>query len=178
MRIYTDIITGKELISDSYKSTLLDGNILEIKGAYVDPDNVDNVDIGCGNEFGGGDDNELESNTEKVMNLVHAFELKPQYFDDKKEFGGFLKSFIKDVQTEHLKDKPEVAKNWDMKNKDSPIMKFFANVSKKFDDCEFYQSSAFEEGDEGVIVIAIWKDTSDSAPHFYYFLDLMKETKL
>lgn len=55
MKLYSDIFSGTEVISDSYPSTeIFDGVAIEVKSRMV-VKGEDNVDIGCGNAFGGGE---------------------------------------------------------------------------------------------------------------------------
>ena len=54
MKIFQDIFSESEIISDSYKMDMtFDGVIGEIKSRLVVKKEGD-VDIGCGNAFGGG----------------------------------------------------------------------------------------------------------------------------
>lgn len=58
MRIYCDIITNAEIISDSYPwVSLEDGAIIEVQSRMVVKGDV-NVDVGCGNAFGGKNEEE------------------------------------------------------------------------------------------------------------------------
>ncbi len=58
MRIYTDFFTGTEIISDSYPFVqFADGAFVEIKSRNVVKGDVD-VDVGCGNAFGGKNEDE------------------------------------------------------------------------------------------------------------------------
>ena len=53
MRIFQDIFTDEEFISDSYNIVLIhDGVIGQVKSRMVAKQDVD-VDVGCGNAFGG-----------------------------------------------------------------------------------------------------------------------------
>jgi len=58
MKIYQDIFSGEEVISDSYKmEEIYDGVAIEVKGRMVVKGEA-NVDIGCGNAFGGAEEEE------------------------------------------------------------------------------------------------------------------------
>ncbi len=79
MRIFEDLITGAEVISDSYPMTLLcDGAACEVQSRMVVKGDV-NVDVGCGNAFGGKNEDEEEGGAggsnpvEKVNDLIDAF---------------------------------------------------------------------------------------------------------
>ena len=75
MRIYTDLFSEEEIISDGYKMEWkYENTTAEIKGKMVVVGD-DNVDIGCGNAFGGKNEDEEEGGDggppkERVINLV------------------------------------------------------------------------------------------------------------
>ena len=49
----------------------------------INPDDLGKVDIGCGNEFGGGEEQDNgPSDVEKVNNIIHTFKLE-EYFGSK-----------------------------------------------------------------------------------------------
>ena len=56
MRIYQDIFTDEEFISDSYKMNLTYGDVIgEVQSKMIVVKESD-VDIGCGNAFGGSNE--------------------------------------------------------------------------------------------------------------------------
>ena len=53
MKLYSDVFTGTEILSDSYKQEIIhDGTVIKVKSRLVDKKD-DVVDIGCGNAFDG-----------------------------------------------------------------------------------------------------------------------------
>ncbi len=76
MKLYTDAFTGTEIISDSYKFvTEYEGTVNKVQSRLV-VKKEDEIDIGCGNAFGGAGEDEGaagNSNVEKVIDLVDAF---------------------------------------------------------------------------------------------------------
>lgn len=77
MKLYSDAFTGTEVLSDSYKfEELYNGAAVEIKARFVVKGN-ENVDIGCGNAFGGGGEDEGgDAEVEKVLDVVDTFNLQ------------------------------------------------------------------------------------------------------
>jgi Translationally controlled tumour protein len=70
------------------------------------------VDIGCGNSFGGGAaDEAVDDNVEKVNNVIDSFNFSETPFSSKTEFKEYLKEYVRKVRT-LLKDagkpQPEV----------------------------------------------------------------------
>jgi hypothetical protein len=58
MRIFQDLFTGCEIISDSYPFVqFADGAFVEIRSRNVVKGDVE-VDVGCGNAFGGKNEGE------------------------------------------------------------------------------------------------------------------------
>jgi hypothetical protein len=56
MRIYQDVFTDEEFISDSYKMEMIHNDVIgEVKSRMVVCKESD-VDIGCGNAFGGSNE--------------------------------------------------------------------------------------------------------------------------
>jgi hypothetical protein len=61
MKIFQDIFSGEELLSDSYKAEpLYDEVIVEVQSKMVVLNEAD-VDIGCGNAFGGTNEEDGEA---------------------------------------------------------------------------------------------------------------------
>lgn len=80
-QVYVDVFSGEEIISDSFNIVeLFDGAGGEVKSKLVVKGGVD-VDIGCGNAFGGKNEEDEEEgaggnenpNVEKVVDLIDAF---------------------------------------------------------------------------------------------------------
>lgn len=56
MRIFQDVFTDEEFISDSYKMEMIHNDVIaEVKSRMVISKEAD-VDIGCGNAFGGSNE--------------------------------------------------------------------------------------------------------------------------
>jgi|688.fasta_scaffold238674_2 hypothetical protein len=53
MKLYSDVFTNTEILSDSYKQEIIhEGTVFKVKSRLV-AKKEDDVDIGCGNAFGG-----------------------------------------------------------------------------------------------------------------------------
>ena len=72
-----------------------DNAIMKVKSQYKSADKVGEVDIGCGNEFGGGEAEAGgdEEPAEKVLDVAYNAGLQ-QVQLTKKEFMAFLKSYF------------------------------------------------------------------------------------
>ena len=91
-----DIITGDELISDSY-------NLKEVDGAVYEADCTkivvggDNIDIGANPSAEDGGDDDVNDTKETVLDVVHSFRLNTTQFD-KKNYLSHLKTYMKQVK--------------------------------------------------------------------------------
>lgn len=81
MLLFTDVITGDELLSDAYEPTLVDDVAYEADCAIITIKEGE-VDIGANASAEGGEE-ALEEGEERVNNLVHSFRLQPTSFDKK-----------------------------------------------------------------------------------------------
>ncbi|CAM1510349.1 Fc.00g006840.m01.CDS01 [Cosmosporella sp. VM-42] len=96
MIIYKDIITGDEIISDSYNLKEVDGIVYEADCAMITEGGVQ-IDIGA-NASAEEADEGVEDETIKVNNIVHSFRLQSTQFD-KKSFLTYLKGYMKAVKS-------------------------------------------------------------------------------
>ncbi|KAF5023355.1 hypothetical protein F66182_4593 [Fusarium sp. NRRL 66182] len=95
MLIYKDILTGDELISDSYDLKEVDGIVYEADCAMIEEGGL-NVDIGA-NASAEEAAEDLDDQVVKVNNIVNSFRLQSTSFD-KKSFLTYLKGYMKSVK--------------------------------------------------------------------------------
>ncbi len=130
---HQDIITGDELISDSY-------NVKEIDGAVYEADckkiavGGDNIDIGANPsaEEGGGDD--VEDQKQQVIDVVYSFRLQETNFD-KKSYLTHLKGYMKSVKE---KMKANGADDDAVKEFESKAQGYAKKIVGNFKDYEFF----------------------------------------
>ncbi|KAJ3509067.1 hypothetical protein NM208_g15720 [Fusarium decemcellulare] len=95
MIIFKDILTGDELISDSYDLKEIDGIVYEADCAMIEEGGV-SVDIGA-NASAEEAEEALDDQVTKVNNIVNSFRLQSTSFD-KKSFLTYLKGYMKAVK--------------------------------------------------------------------------------
>ncbi|TKA78186.1 Translationally-controlled tumor protein [Cryomyces minteri] len=95
MIIYKDIITGDEILSDSYDIKEVDGAVYEADCKKITIGN-DNIDIGA-NPSAEEADEGLEEGQTQVIDVVHSFRLNETQFD-KKSYLSHLKTYMKKVK--------------------------------------------------------------------------------
>merc|ERR1711939_447043 len=95
MIIYNDLITGDELISDSYNLKEVDGAVYEADCSKITIGG-ESVDIGA-NPSAEEADEGTDDNKQQVIDVVHSFRLNETSFD-KKSYLSHLKGYMKEVK--------------------------------------------------------------------------------
>lgn len=171
MKLFSDIWTGTEIISDSYKFEEVFGGVaVEVKSRLVAKGD-DKVDVGCGNAFGGGEAEEEGGNApvEKVIDLVDSFNYGEAGFD-KASFVTYFKGFMKKV-LEHLQaNNPDRVAAFKAGAKD-----LFAFLKDNFDDLTIYTPSDYDQ--DNSLIYSYYKG-EDLAPTFIYVMDALKFIKV
>jgi hypothetical protein len=175
MKVFQDVFTNDEVMSEVYNFTLdYQDVVMKIKSAMKNKEAVGNVDIGCGNAFGGDDEEGGDSGSgepsEKVLDVPYNFNLVQTSFS-KSEFMAFIKNFLKNVKA-FLEANGKADRVASFQAGAQEFVKFLIG---KFDELEFYTGSS--ENLDGGIIIAFWEDETASGPVFYYFRDALKEVK-
>lgn len=179
MLVWQDIFTEDEVMSDSNK-------ILEVKDAegnvvpgmfMVESRNVakgsDNIDIGCGDAFGGGDE-EVDDSVETVNNVIDdviGFGYTETGFDSKTELKTYLKSFfrkvMKNLKSTNASDEQLAA----FKNDAQEIVKYLVSMYK---DLQYYMFKSCDS--EAGLAYSYYPDGAIT-PVFLYIKWGLKEVK-
>lgn len=170
--IFRGIKDGQEVISDGYPIKLeYEGVVGKVQSKMVVQGDVE-VDIGCGNEFGGGGDQDQggNPNVQKVNDIIDAFHYT-EIGHDKNSFGKHFKQYMKKI-LKHLQDnKPDRVESFTKGAK-----QFFAYINEHFDDITFYAGKEDYEY-ENHIMISYYEEGA-AAPIFCYIMDGLKEMKV
>eukprot|EP00246_Nothoceros_aenigmaticus_P008148 TRINITY_DN22659_c0_g1_i1.p1 TRINITY_DN22659_c0_g1~~TRINITY_DN22659_c0_g1_i1.p1 ORF type:complete len:169 (+),score=39.88 TRINITY_DN22659_c0_g1_i1:121-627(+) len=167
MLVYQDLLSGDELLSDSFPYKEIENGILwEVEGEWVVPDSIV-VSIGANPSAEGADADEgVDDQGVKVVDIVDTFRLQEQPSFDKKTFVGYIKKFIKNVTPLVTEDRRQDF----MKNIEGAV-KFLLGRLKDF---QFFVGESMK--DDGSIVLAYYKEGATN-PTFLYFRDALKEVK-
>ncbi|KAI3788776.1 hypothetical protein L2E82_01552 [Cichorium intybus] len=166
MLVYQDLLTGDELLSDSFPYKEIENGMLwEVEGKWVVQGAV-NVDIGANPSAEGGEDEGVDDQAVKVVDIVDTFRLQEQPSFDKKQFVAFIKKYIK-LLTPKLK--PE--KQESFKKHIEGATKF---LLPKLKDLQFFVGESLH--DDSTMVFAYYKDGATD-PTFLYFAYGLKEVK-
>lgn len=174
MRIYQDVFTEDEYMSEMYKFELeCEDVIMKVGSSYKNKDKVGTVDVGCGNAFGGGDDDEGgndEGPQEKVLDVQHNFNLVEVPLS-KADFKDYIKGYMKQLKEHLAKVKPERVEQFQ-----KGAMEFVKKVmGAKFEEYTFYTGA--KETLDGGIALSFWENEEAAGPMFYFFNDGLKSIK-
>jgi len=171
MLIYKDCLSGDEMCSDSYPmEEKFDGAIMEVTGANIREDGgIDEALIG-GNASAEGEDEGAGADDAAVtgINVIMNARLCETQFG-KKDFGVYLKGYMKKV-VEHLqKENPDRV---------DAFKKGAAAAAKQilgsFKDWQFYTGENMDP--EGGLAFMNYKEDGVT-PYFWFFKDAMIEEK-
>ncbi|KAK8190179.1 microtubule/calcium-binding protein [Phyllosticta capitalensis] len=151
MIIYKDIITGDELISDSYDLKEIDGVAYEADCRKITI-GAENIDIGANPsaEDGGGDDVDDQSQT--VLDIVHSFRLSETSYD-KKSYLSHLKTYMKAVK-KALGEKG--ASEETIKDFESKASGFAKKIIGNFKDYEFLVGESMDP--DGMVILLNYRE--------------------
>ncbi|KAG4157305.1 hypothetical protein ERO13_D02G054800v2 [Gossypium hirsutum] len=167
MLVYQDLISGDELLSDSFPYKEIENGMLwEVEGKWVVQGAID-VDIGANPSAEDADEDEgVDDQSVKVVDIVDTFRLQEQPPFDKKQFVVFMKKFIK-----NLTPKLDAEKQESFKKNIEGATKFLLS---KLKDLQFFIGESMH--DDGCLVFAYYKDGAVD-PTFLYFAYALKEVK-
>jgi hypothetical protein len=173
MKVFQDVFTNDEILADVFPFTL-DYNdvIMKVKSQYKKKDDCGKVDIGCGNAFGGEEDDSApgEIPEEKVIDVAFNANLVETQFS-KADFMTYIKTFLKNLKT-YLEENGKNDRAVAFQKGAQEFVKF---VVSKFNDFQFYTGAS--EKLDGSIVFSFWEDESAAGPVFYFFKDSVREVK-
>ncbi|KAG6431183.1 hypothetical protein SASPL_109260 [Salvia splendens] len=179
MLVYQDLLTGDELLSDSFPyKEIENGCLWEVEGKWVVTGAVD-VDIGANpSAEGAGEDEGVDDQAVKVVDIVDTFRLQEQPPFDKKQFTGYIKKYIKT-----LTPKLDAEKQEEFKKSIEGATKYLVSKLKDLQLYEFspylmFMSSFVGESmhDDSSLVFAYYKEGATD-PTFLYFAHGLKEIK-
>jgi hypothetical protein len=164
MRVWIDVFSGDEMVSDSYKQQMIfQDACLEVQAKFVTKGN-EQIDIGCRD---GDDDDGGEGET--VINIVDAHQLQETQLS-KKDFMGIVKGYLKRVVA-HLKEKGKEERVAEFQKGATEMIKF---IISKFDEMQIFTGTSYDT--EAGLAFSYTKD-GETEPVFMFFTDGMREEK-
>ena len=167
MLVYQDLLTNDELLSDSFPYTeIQNGMLWEVEGKWVVQGAL-SVDIGANPSAEGGDDDEgVDDQAAKVVDIVDTFRLQEQPSYDKKQFMAYMKRYVK-----QLTSKLDAEQQASFKKHIEGAIKF---LLPKLSDLQFFVGESMQ--DDCSLVFAYYKEGATD-PTFLYFAYGLKEIK-
>jgi hypothetical protein len=173
MKVFVDVFTNDEVMSEIFPFTLeYEDSIMKVPSAYKKKDDAGNVDIGCGNAFGGDEEDGAGDSqpSEQVIDVVYNSNLvETQLSSD--DLAVAMSAYLKKVVTYLVENKKD-ARIPDFKKGASAFYKF---VKGKFDEFTFYTGSS--ESTDGTIIFSYWEKEDAAGPVFFFFKDGLREVK-
>jgi len=170
MLIFKDVITGDEIISDSYDLKDVDGIVYEANCAMIVEGAVE-VNTGA-NASAEEADEGLEDQAIRVNNIVHSFRLQSTSFD-KKSYLTYLKGYLKAVKGALL----EAGKtDEEVKAFESGAQKYVKEkLLPNFKDLEFYTGESMNP--DGMVVLLNYREDG-TIPYVIAWKHGLKEMKV
>jgi hypothetical protein len=178
MIVYRCVITGDEMLSDAYPLKPVvdsDGNVVEGL-MYCESKNITkgggDVDIGCGNSFGGGggDDEAVDDAVETVNNVIDGFQYTETQVGGANDFKSWLKEYFGAVRAQ-LRDKGKP------KEEIQAFMGTASGIAKylltNFTDLQFFLGPAFNPE---AMVFSIYPE-GNTTPNFLYIMGGYEQEK-
>mmetsp|Transcript_2965 Transcript_2965/g.6749 ORF Transcript_2965/g.6749 Transcript_2965/m.6749 type:complete len:168 (-) Transcript_2965:89-592(-) len=166
MLVYEDKLSGDELCSDSYPSEVTtDGCFLEVQGSWTVKGEVE-IDTGANPSAEGGDEGGFDSNEQKVVDIIDAFELVEQGEYGKKDLMSYFKGWIQTIMA-----KIDEGEQADFKKRVQTGVKKLVGMCKEL---QVFTGPSMDP--DATMVFAYYKDGA-AAPTFVYFKDALNEIK-
>ena len=173
MKVWIDVFSGDEMVSDSYKHKLVFNDAcLEVQCKFKTIGGEEEIDIGAGNAFGGGAEEEAgggDTGGETVIDVVHAHKLQEATLS-KKDTMALLKAYLKRV-VEFLKEKGKDERIPEFKKGATELIKL---IMEKFDEMQIFTGENYDT--EAGLAFSYTKE-GETEPIIMFFNDGMKEEK-
>jgi len=169
MIIYKDVITGDEIISDSYDLKEVDGIVYECDCAMITEGAV-NVDTGA-NASAEEAEEGIEDSAKQVNNICSSFRLQPTVFE-KKDYLTHLKGYMKAVKaalTEKAADEETITKF------EKGAQAYAKKIVVNFKDYDFYTGESMNP--DGMVVLMNYREDGVT-PYVTVWKHGLKEEKV
>jgi len=151
MIIFKDIITGDEIISDSYDLKEIDGAVYEADCRRIVVGG-DNIDIGANPSAEEGGEEGVEDSQATVLDVAHSFRLNETQFD-KKSYLSHLKGYMKKVK-ELMAEKG--ASEASIKEFEKGAQAYAKKIVANFKDYEFLIGESMDP--DGMVILLNYRE--------------------
>ncbi|WPK23156.1 hypothetical protein PUMCH_000383 [Australozyma saopauloensis] len=168
MKIFIDIFSGDELLSDAYDVKEVDGVVYEADCAMVQVRSGGDFDIGA-NASAEEAAEDLEDGVETVNNVVNSFRLQQTQFD-KKSFLTYIKGYMKAVKAKLAETAPDQVEVFE-----KGAQAYVKKVIGSFKDWDFYTGESMDP--DAMVVLLNYREDGET-PYVAVWKHGIKETKI
>jgi hypothetical protein len=159
MKVFIDLISGDEMVSDSYPHTyIMNDAILEVKGRYVKKGNTQVM-------IASDDVIEEDENAETVVDIVDSFGFNELKDFPKKDFMVYIKGFLAAVSAK-LEAKGKADRIPEFKKGATEAVKL---IVARYDEFQIYTGKDYNM--EAGFAFSYQKEQEDAGPTFMFFAD-------
>ena len=159
MKVFIDLISGDEMVSDSYPHTyIMNDAILEVKGRYVKKGNTQVM-------IASDDVIEEDENAETVVDIVDSFGFNELKDFPKKDFMVYIKGFLAAVSAK-LEAKGKAERIPEFKKGATEAVKL---IVARYDEFQIYTGKDYNM--EAGFAFSYQKEQEDAGPTFMFFAD-------
>ncbi|KAL8291804.1 hypothetical protein RQP46_002062 [Phenoliferia psychrophenolica] len=169
MLLYTDVLTGDEMITDAF-------DLLEVDDIVYEKPGVELIWLPCTHRINTGGNASAEEAPEELMegesqvnNVVHSFRLASTQFD-KKSYLTYLKGYMKGIKAHLAETNPERVPAFE-----KAAAAFAKKVIGSFGDWEFYTGESMNP--DGMVALLNYR-ADGTTPYFTLWKDGMKGVKI
>jgi len=168
MRVFKDTFSGDEMFSDSYTFKEVDGIVYEVEGKFLNKTlGGDSFDIGA-NASAEEANEEYETQTVRVINIIDAHRLQQTSFD-KKSYLSYIKAYMKKLKTKLEAENPSRVEAFQ-----AGAQSFVKTVVGNFSNYDFYTG---ENMDLDAMVVLLGYKEDGATPYLYFWKDGLNEEK-
>jgi len=169
MIVYKDMISGDEVLSDAFSlKEVLDKEGNPVDGLMMIESKMisksDDVDVGCGDAFGGGDADGPADTSMMVNNVIDSFQLTETQIGSPADFKAWIKEYMNAIRGQMKEKGLGKEKIQEFMGKAQGIAKF---LLQNFSDLQFYLGPAFNPD---TMIFSLYPDGA-VVPNFYYIMD-------
>lgn len=173
MIIYRDILSGDEILTDSYKCKLIDNIVYEVEGKLIIEKTVVTDSMIGGNksaEDEGG--NDAEDASCRGIDVVLAHRLR-KLDGTKKEFKKAIKTYVKKIVGKLEESDPDQVEQFK-----AAVSKFVPDVIARFDDLELFTGESLDYDPFGGEAMFIFVEYRGETPYLTYLKHGLLEEKM
>ncbi|EJD53586.1 translationally-controlled tumor protein [Auricularia subglabra TFB-10046 SS5] len=168
MLLYTDVLTGDEMVSDAYNLKEVDDVVYEVDCRTIIVKPGADVDIGA-NPSAEEQEEAVEDGAVTVNDVVYSFRLQSTSFD-KKGYLAYLKAYMKAVKAKLQESNPERVEAFE-----KGAQTFAKKIVGNFKDFEFYTGESMNP--DGMVALLNYREDG-TTPYLVFWKDGLKEVKL